>query len=1176
MSNLHEGLWILMKALWHIRLNRQLILHWCTVLLIVSTLFVVSTANAATYAYLNDNFSYDTPTVAATNVTWHTTGASPACTSYPEGDDDWADVTFPTGFSFTFGGVNYSSVRVYSNGMLNFGTDTSGYHRTYTNIALPITSAATTYPGCSRGIPENIMVAYWTDIVAGIANSTTGATVKYELLTDANGKQRFVISWDNVKLYGFTARYNFQIALFESNTGVNGNFKYNYTTGSSDGATATVGVQLATTDSTQYAFKQNFIDTTNGTTILWYPANQLAAKSAEYRLDESIWLGVAGEIKDTSGNSQNASRVGTPSSTASGKLCRGGSFASNVLNTAIDAIATPITPASNGSVDFWYKSNTAWNASSSDAMLFDATKVTAQPFFLMKLASGKLRFVLTDSAGTARIAETSTASTFSAGTWHHVGVSWNIKVGTNQTVQQIFLDGALVTTNTTTPFRTTSSGSIAALNTIYIGDNRSSGVTPTNGSPNSANGIIDEVYIYAREINATQAAADMAITRATCTSLDHFHIMHAGQVIGCNAANVVIEAHDATHALFSLAGTTMQMSTSTNHGAWSSVSTINPVNDTGNGTGNYTFSNESSITLGLTNGFIEALNVNLLSGSITENTGTGAVCLPIDYTSGTTCDSNLTFLESGFLLSVPDHRAEASQTLLIKAVKKVDNSLSCTPAFASISKNITFTCAYTNPTTGTLPIRVNNNALNNSNSTGAACDTNGRAVSLAFDATGSATTTLQYADVGKMTLNAKYLVGGLNMTGTNTFIAAPTNFAITGVTTAPIKAGNSFSATVTAKNASGAVTPNFAKENVAEGVNLTFTKCQPSGSATVSGNFTGALGTFTNGVASSSSLKWSEVGNGDLSATLVSANYLASGLTASGNTGTGSTVCNSIGNVGRFTPDHFNTVVTQGCHTGSFTYSAQPFMVQTIALNAAGLVTQNYDGSSNSSPNFAKITTLTDANSATVGTLSNATVSSSIFSAGIATTITPSYTFTSKLTVPTTIKIRATDTDNISSSLATEGTANIRSGLLRLQNVYGSELLALPVPVEAKYWNGTSYIRNQQDSCTILPASSISMVNYRNNLAACETQLGYSSGSSTLTNGVSKKLRLTNPGSGNNGTVDLTLNLTSASGSTCNSATAITATSANIPWFGANPTSRATFGIYKTPIIYFRENFNIP
>jgi hypothetical protein len=152
----------------------------------------------------------------------------------------------------------------------------------------------------------------------------------------------------------------------------------------------------------------------------------------------------------------------------------------------------------------------------------------------------------------------------------------------------------------------------------------------------------------------------------------------------------------------------------------------------------------------------------------------------------------------------------------------------------------------------------------------------------------------------------------------------------------------------------------------------------------------------------------------------------------------------------------------------------------------------------------------------------------------------------------------------------------VRFGRLKMQNAYGSELLALPIPLEAQYWNGTSYIRNQVDSCTSIPASSIAMGNYKKNLTGsptCETQLGYASGSGALTNGVSKFLRLTKPGAGNNGSVDLTLNLNTASGNTCNTASPSSATAEGISWLGANPVSRATFGIYKTPIIYLRENF---
>jgi len=1146
-------------------------------------LLISNMGHAATYAYRNDTFSYDTPSASASTATWHNNGASPVCTTYPQGDDDWDDVTFPSGFKFTFGGVEYTSVRVYSNGIIKFGNDTSGYHRNYDNLSLPITSTALNFGGCTRSVPSNIMLPYWTDIVAGTGNNTSGASVKYELLTDnLTDQNRFVISWVNVKLYNTSTRYNFQAVLYESATGVNGNFKYNYTTGSSTGSAATVGVQLDDADSTQYSFNQAFIDTVNGTSILWYPANQLDPKTAEYRFDENIWADVAGEIKDTSGNNQNASIVGNVSNIANGKLCRGGSFTNNTSNTTIDAVSTPITPGNTGSVNLWYRSNSAWNAGSSNATFFDATRIAAQPFFFMKLANGRLRFSITDSAGTVRTAETSTSRTFAANTWHHVGVSWNIKPGSNQTVLQIFLDGALETTNTTTPFRSTTSGNIANLSTIYIGDNRTSGITPSNGTPNGANGFIDEVYIYARDINATQAEADMNIVRPTCTSLDHFHIIHSGQVVGCNAASVVVEAHDANHALFSLAGTTMQISTTTNHGTWSRISTINPVNDTGNGTANYTFSNESRITLGLTNGFNEVLNINLQSGLITERTGAGAICVAQDYTSGSTCDSNLTFLEAGFSFDVLDHVSETNQTVAINAVRKSNNSLVCTPAFANINRNINFTCNYNNPATGAMPIRVNNRALNAGNNANAVCDSAGQSVSLSFNASGVATTSIQYADVGNMSLTAKITTGGLNMTGTDNFISAPAAFTFSGTTASPIKADSNFTTSVTAKNASNATTPNFGRESTPETAELTFSKCQPTGVNAASGSFTGSLGSFTNGLATASNLKWSEVGNGDITATLDSGSYLGSGINVTGNTGTSGTACNGAGNVGRFIPDHFDTIVTQGCNAGSYTYSAQPFNVQVKAMNASGNITQNYDGTANTTPNFSKPTTLSDGNAVTSGSLLNNSVAAAAYSQGTANA-TPTFIFSSALTSPSTITLRAIDTDAVSSlravvSSSIEGSTLVRSGRMRLQNAYGSELLDLPMSLIAQYWSNGSWVLNSSDLCTTGISLAFADPNTGDGLIPSElcvldtgspgnSGLGCSTASSVAKrfkeppeNG-NFNLTLKAPGSGNSGTMNVT---------------------ATVPnwlkynWTGSgitNPSARATFGIYKTPIIYIRENY---
>jgi MSHA biogenesis protein MshQ len=234
-------------------------------------------------------------------------------------------------------------------------------------------------------------------------------------------------------------------------------------------------------------------------------------------------------------------------------------------------------------------------------------------------------------------------------------------------------------------------------------------------------------------------------------------------------------------------------------------------------------------------------------------------------------------------------------------------------------------------------------------------------------------------------------------------------------------------------------------------------------------------------------------------------------------------------------------------------------------MDSNSTITPNYKGA------FARSVTLSDGNGSTAGNFISNTIAAASFSAGSATA-SPIFNFTNPQTAPITLSLRASDGESSSSGF-NEGYAVIRSGRLRLQNVYGSELLALPVPLESQYWNGSSYIRNQQDSCTTVLASSIAMANYRNNLSACKTQIGYSSGSGAFVNGVSKYLRLTKPGAGNNGSVDLTLNLNSASGNTCISSTASSATSASMPWFGNNPVLRATFGIFKTPIIYMRENF---
>jgi MSHA biogenesis protein MshQ len=428
-------------------------------------------------------------------------------------------------------------------------------------------------------------------------------------------------------------------------------------------------------------------------------------------------------------------------------------------------------------------------------------------------------------------------------------------------------------------------------------------------------------------------------------------------------------------------------------------------------------------------------------------------------TSGTSCyiggTASCSFVSelAGFLFDVLHHASDTTQNITVSAVKQANNSLACTPAFASTSKTINFGCAYSNPATGTLPVIVGGSNITCGSASG---------VALNFNASGVASTTVRYADVGQMSLTASYTGSGgsetgLVMTGTDTFIAAPASFTVTPG--GPYVAGNSFNVTVTAKNASGNTTPNFGKESTTENVTLGHTLTGPAG-----GNDPALTGTTTvpdasfqsgNGVATVNDIKWAEVGDIAISATLASGSYLGSGLTATGSSAAGA-----------FKPAYFDTVVTPG--TGSFTYSGQPFAVQVTAKNAAGGTTLNYKGA------YAKVVTLSDANSvtnnsATLGAFSNASIAAASFNNGVATASTVTYTFTTKTTAPleaptsAPLKLRAIDTDAVTSSGHTEGTTPIRAGRLRLINIFGS-VSPLQMPAEAQYWTGKSWVKNSDDT----------------------------------------------------------------------------------------------------------------
>jgi MSHA biogenesis protein MshQ len=160
------------------------------------------------------------------------------------------------------------------------------------------------------------------------------------------------------------------------------------------------------------------------------------------------------------------------------------------------------------------------------------------------------------------------------------------------------------------------------------------------------------------------------------------------------------------------------------------------------------------------------------------------------------------------------------------------------------------------------------------------------------------------------------------------------------------------------------------------------------------------------------------------------------------------------------------------------------------------------------------------------------------------------------------------------------GTTKVRLGRLRLSNANGSQLIAMPLPVQAQYWNGAGFIQNTLDSCTSISTTQVALGNYQRNLNSGETVV---SGGGAFSAGVAT-LGLSAPGAGNNGSVDVSVNLSGVpAGASCTPGMPLSTPASKAylqgGWCGAalnrDPSARATFGVSRgsDQLIYQRENF---
>jgi MSHA biogenesis protein MshQ len=295
--------------------------------------------------------------------------------------------------------------------------------------------------------------------------------------------------------------------------------------------------------------------------------------------------------------------------------------------------------------------------------------------------------------------------------------------------------------------------------------------------------------------------------------------------------------------------------------------------------------------------------------------------------------------------------------------------------------------------------------------------------------------------------------------------------------------------------------------------------------------------------------------------------------TTSGKYGCNFGLANASSTIGRFVPDHFDTVITltsgvpMNCPTGltcptpynGFVYSGEPFSTNIYARNSTGISTLNYDATMGLSKQVTLSAWSTSGGSVPIangtvqiGSATPAVVSASSFNSGttlFGTPATPAFTFAASPTLPTDIYLRAVDADNATSlrspaSASIEGGIKIVSGRVKVSNAYGSDLLPLSMTATAQFYNAGSWSTSTTDSLTNLTLTS-------------PISIGVGTTTVTLT-----------PSTGlTNGVLNISLSKPGVSGSKL--------ITPGAPGYLPVISGLATFGIYKgnNYLIYMRENY---
>lgn len=907
-----------------------------------------------------------------------------------------------------------------------------------------------------------------------------------------------------------------------------------------------------------------------------------------YRMDEATgsWVGTSGEVKDSGSKALNGRRIpksasGTnavvpnpviPSPPVLGSFCNAGNFDGS------GAVETPYNAYFNFS-----------NKLSASVWIYPTATPPSQVYSILSNdvnyefhldSSRRLYWWWQDSKGAAHTLTSSTVIPLNK--WTHVAITMDATSANKR--ERIYINGKL-DANTGNW-----SGTLATNNCpFYIGGDINTDKNCTLIPARNFRGMIDEAKIYNYELSADEVNADMTFGRQCSGTFDHIQIEHDGIASVCAPETVTVKACiDAACSILYTGAVTVGLSPS----GW---------------VGGDTFSFSGGVTSRqLSRG--TAGDVTLGTASVLPVAANATRCF-----KGATESCTMNFAASSCLFDAVEVGANPQTRLFTKLAGTQFNVdvLALTSASA-INANYAGTVAVdlVDASTSACPTGVGlNTATNITYSSGKSGDSGRKTVAFTYNnaarnvrVRAKVASSAPACSTDSFTIRPKAISGIASSANADSTGLSPTATSLPPlppVTTA----GGAFSLTANTGVAGYDGKPK-ADPSLIEWLNA------PTGGSagTLDGSTPGSTvfstaASVATGNGATGSFAYDEVGYFRFKANGV---YDDTFTVDSGDKASGDCVVGSFSNTlnagkygcgfanaapsdyfGRFVPDHFDTVVRQGCEAGTFTYSGQPFLLTVTARNLAGGRTANYTG------DFAKQVSLTarDAADSTgnpgSGTLSPGTVASSAFSVedpGVAS-VSPSYTFADRRTAQTVVRLRASESEVTSlrspAELTAEGTTSIFSGRARIANAFGSELLDLPVTFRTEFWNGSGWVLNALDTCTgnetltldpLKPnAVSIALTSTPSALptciydsipslsgAGCATSASavrrYKEGATPSIGFVGDfNLWLKAPGAGNFGTVVLT---------------------PTIPgWLGPISPVMVTFGRYKTPLIYRREAF---